>query len=367
MVSGGAGHFRFCRAHVASPIWTFLPEFVMLVFQNGEMAKADQGATMATKHAMFRAVAAAAVFSAVCRSTVALAAICPEVSSGAAVTCTPNYQPIDVYIYELPVTTIYNVVDNSVTLQEIHAGVGKKPINIINNTPTTTIHNLVENTINIQIYGPAGASIGGSINGSPITTIDNDVDNSINFSDLTGSPHPTTITRIQSSPTTTVYDVVDNDINVTTGLQGDPSQSAVLLTPTSQSIVIDNEAVTNLFNYVDNSINIAERISTLSGTVVTKINNGATTNIFNYVDNTINLVLNDPLGIPIALFIDSLPTTLIANWVDNSVNLTVAAPEPSSWLLLALGFCAFGLRRATMRRAKLQAPRRAGDLPASAM
>ena len=141
----------------------------MLVFQNGEMAKADQGATMATKHAMFRAVAAAAVFSAVCRSTVALAAICPEVSSGAAVTCTPNYQPIDVYIYELPVTTIYNEVDNSVTLQEIHGGVGKKPINIINSTPTTTIYNVVENTINIQIYGPAGVLSGGSIDGSPVT------------------------------------------------------------------------------------------------------------------------------------------------------------------------------------------------------
>lgn len=323
---------------------------------------------MGANHAMFRAAAAVAVFSAVCRSTVALAALCPEVGSGAAVSCTPNDQPINVFIYEFPVTTIYNVVNNSVTLQEIHGASRKQAINIINNTPTTTIYNLVENTINIQIYGPAGPLSGGSINNSPISTIYNDVDNSINFSDLTGSPHPTTITRIESSPTTTVYNLVDNSINVTTDPQGDSSQSAVLLTPTSQSIVIDNEAVTNLFNYVDNSINIAERISTLSGTVVTKINNDSTTNIFNVVNNTINLVLNDPLGIPIALFIDSMPTTLIANWVDNSVNLTVAAPEPGSWLLLAVGFFAFGLlRRATSRRAKLPAPRRAGDIPASAM
>jgi hypothetical protein len=325
------------------------------------------GRRMGAKHAMFGAVAAVAVFSAVCRSTVALAAICPEVSSGAAVSCTTNDQPINVFIYEFPVTTIYNVVNNSVTLQEINGGSAKKPINIINNTPTTTIYNLVENTINIQIYGPAGAVSGGSIDNSPLTTIYNDVDNSINFSDLTGSPYFGTITHIQSSPTTTIYDLVDNSINVTTDPQGDSSQSAVLLTPTSQSIVIDNEAVTNLFNYVDNSINIAERISTLSGTVITRINNDSTTNIFNVVNNTINLVLNDPLGIPIALFIDSMPTTLIANWDDNSVNVTVAAPEPSSWLLLALGFCAFGvLRRATSRRAKLPAPGRAGDLTASA-
>jgi hypothetical protein len=322
---------------------------------------------MGAKHTMFRAAAAVAVFSAVCRSTVALAALCPEVGSGAAVSCTPNDQPINVFIYEFPVTTIYNEVNNSVTLQEINGGSAKTPINIINNEPTTTIYNLVENTINIQIYGPAGALSGGFINNSPISTIYNDVDNSINFSDLTGSPYFGTITRIESSPTTTVYNLVDNSINVTTDPQGDSSQSAVLLTPTSESIVIDNEAVTNLFNYVDNSINVAERISTLSGTVITRINNDSTTNIFNVVNNTINLVLSDPLGIPIALFIDSMPTTLIDNWVDDSVNATIAAPEPSSWLLLALGFCAFGLRRATMRRAKLQAPRRAGDLPASAM
>jgi hypothetical protein len=336
------------------------------------MTKTDEGelamGAMGAKHLTFVAATALAFFSGAYGSTVALAAICPEVSSGATVSCASNDQPINVFIYEFPVTTIYNVVNNSVTLQEINGGSGKTPVNIINNTPTTTIYNLVENTINIQIYGPAGALSGGSVDGSPITTIYNDVDNSINFSDLTGSPHFATITRIDSSPATTIYNLVDNSINVTTGPEGDSSQSAVFLTPTLQSIVIDNEAVTNLFNYVDNGINIAERISTLSGTVVTKINNDSTTNIFNVVNNTINLVLNDPLGIPIYLFIDSMPTTLIANWVDNSVNLTVAAPEPSSWLLLAVGFCAVGLlRRATRRRAKLPAPRRAGDLPASAM
>jgi hypothetical protein len=336
-------------------IFTRIRNIGMPKRRNDENRRGDR-TEMGAKHLTFVAAAALAVFSGACRSTVALAAICPEVSSGAAVSCTPDDQPINVFIYEFPVTTIYNVVNNSANLQEINGGSAKTPINIINNEPTTTIYNLVENTINIQIYGPAGALSGGFIGNNPISTIYNDVDNSINFSDLTDSPYFGTITRIESSPTTTVYNLVDNSINVTTDPQGDSSQSAVLLTPTSESIVIDNEAVTNLFNYVDNSINVAERISTLSGTVITRINNDSTTNIFNIVNNTINLVLNDPLGIPIALFIDSMPTTLIANWVDNSVNVTVAAPEPSSWLLLALGFCAFGLlRRATSRRAKLPA------------
>ena len=108
---------------------------------------------------MFGAVAAVAVFSAVCRSTVALAAICPDVSSGAAVSCTPNYQPIEVFIDQFPVTAIYNEVNNSVTLQEIHGGSGETPINIITSAPTTTIYNLIENTVNVHILGPAGTSI----------------------------------------------------------------------------------------------------------------------------------------------------------------------------------------------------------------
>ena len=172
---------------------------------------------MRSKHATFGAVAGVAVFSAVCRSTVALAAICPDVSTEAAVSCTPNYQPINVFIYDLPVTTIYNVVDNSVALREIHGGVGETPINIINSAPTTIIYNLVENTINVHILGPAGTSVGGSTNGSPISTIYSAVDNGVNASDLTGSP---LVRSIESSPTTLIYDRVDNSINVTTDLQG---------------------------------------------------------------------------------------------------------------------------------------------------
>ena len=196
-------------------------------------------------------------------------------------------------------------------------------------------------------------------------TIDSAVDDSVNSSDLTD---PLYVTHIESSPTTIIYDHVDNGINITTGPQdaSSSSQSAVLLTPTSQTIVIDNEPVTELFNQVDNSVSLTETISTLTGTMVTVVNNIPRTNIFNVVDNTIDLWLSDPLGIPIALFIDSMPNTLIENLVDNSVNVT-DVPEPSSWSLLALGFCAFGLlRRATSRRAKLPAPRRAGDLTASA-
>jgi hypothetical protein len=137
-----------------------------------------------------------------------------------------------------------------------------------------------------------------------------------------------------------------------------------LVTPTSQTIVIDNEPVTALLNQVDNSVTLFETISKLTGTNVTVVNNIPTTNIFNLVDNTIDVWLSDPLGIPISLFIDSMPNTLIDNLVDN--NVTVTVPEPSSWSLLALGFCAFGLlRRATSRRAKLPSPRRQGHLAVS--
>jgi hypothetical protein len=319
---------------------------------------------MAAKHTMFGSVAAVAVFSVLCRTTIALAAICPEVSSGASVSCTPNDQPINVFIYDAPVTTIYNVVDNSVAVKEIHGGNGETPINVIASAPTTIIYNLVENTINVHILGPADTLVGGSINGNPITTIDSAVDDSVNFVDLTPAPHPPTITHIESSPTTLIYDLVDNGINITTGaLDASPSsQSAVLLTPTSQAIVIDSEPVTNLFNLVDNSFSLAETMTTLAGTMVTVVNNIPTTNIFNVVDNTIDLWLSDPLGIPISFSIDSMPNTLIANLVDNSVNVTVV-PEPSSLSLLALGLCAFGLlRRASIVHAKLPAPRRQGHL-----
>jgi hypothetical protein len=273
------------------------------------------------------------------------------VSSGTAVSCTTNYSAIDVVIDQLPVTAIYNLVNNSVTLQEIHGGFGETPLNIIASAPTTTIFNLIENTVNVHILGPAGTSISGSIDGSPIMIIYSAIDDSVNFSDLTEAPPP--ITLIQSSPTTMIYDRVDNGINITTGLQGasSSSQGAVLLTPTSKTIVIDNEPVTELFNQVDNSVSVAETISTLTGTMVTVVKNIPRTNIFNVVDNTIDLGLSDPLGIPISLFIDSMPNTSIENLVDN--NVTVTVPEPSSWSLLALGFCAFGLlRRATSRRAQ---------------
>jgi PEP-CTERM motif len=306
---------------------------------------------MGARHATYGAAAAVAVFSAVCRSTVALAEICPDVGSGA-VSCTTNYPAIDVAIDQFPDTAIYNLVNNSVTLQEIHGGLGETPINIIASAPTTIIYNLIENTVNVHILGPAGTPISGSINGNPITTTYSSVDDSVNFSDLTDAPPP--ITYIESSPTTIIYDRVENGVNITPGLQdaSSSSQSAVLLTPTSKSIVIDNEPVTELLNQVDNSVSVAETISTLTGTMVTVVKNIPTTKIFNVVDNTVDLWLSDPLGIPIDLSIDSMPNTSIENLVDNSVNVTVV-PEPSSWSLLALGFCAFGLlRRATSKRAQ---------------
>jgi hypothetical protein len=311
---------------------------------------------MLAKHAMFAAAAAVAVSSALCGG-VAFAAICPDVSTGSTAPCGANDPAIDVVIDSFPETAIYNLVNNSVTLREIHGRPGETPINIIDSAPKTTIYNLVENTINVEIDGPAGTSISGSIDSGPTTTIFDDVDNGFSFSNLTGVPNTSTITRVESSPTTNIYDLVDNGVNITTNLSGasSSSQSAVLLTPTSQTIVIDNEPVTELVNGVDNSVSVTETISTLSGSLTTVVDNRPTTDIFNVVNNTVNLRLNDPLGIPIALFIDSMPITLMEDWVDNGVNVIVV-PEPSSWSLLALGFCAFGLlRRATTRPAR--APR----------
>jgi hypothetical protein len=259
-----------------------------------------------------------------------------------------NYPAIDVDIDQFPVTEIYNLVNNSVTFQEIPGGFGETPINIITSAPTTTIYNLIENTVNVHILGPAGTSISSSINGAPITTTDSAVDDSVNSSDT----NP--FTFIVSTPTTIINNLVDNGVNVTTGPQdaSSSSQSAVLLTPTSRTIVIDNEPVTELLNQVDNSLSLTQTISALTGTMVTVVNNIPKTNIFNVVDNTIDLWLSDPLGIPIDLSIDSMPNSLIQNWVDNSVYVG-DVPEPSSWTLLALGFCAFGLlRRATSRRAQ---------------
>jgi hypothetical protein len=311
---------------------------------------------MLAKHAMFAAAAAVAVSSAACGG-VAFAAICPDVSTGSTTPCGANDPAIDVVIDSFPKTAIYNLVNNSVTLREIHGRPGETPVNIIDSAPTTTIYNWVENTVNVHINGPAGTSISGSIDSGPTTTMFDAVDNGISFSNLTDVPTTSTITEVESSPTTNIYDVVDNGVNITTGLLGasSSSQGAVLLTPTSQTIVIDNEPVTELVNGVDNSVTVAETISTLSGSLTTVVDSRPTTDIVNVVNNTVDLWLNDPLGIPIALFIDSMPITLMEDWVDNSVNVIVV-PEPSSWSLLALGFCAFGLlRRATTRPAR--APR----------
>ena len=285
-----------------------------------------------------------AVFLAVFPSA-GLATVCPV-----AVSCTTNYEPVDVLIDQFPVTAIANEVNNSLTLHEIRGEFGEPRLNFITNAPTTTIYNWIENTVNVHILGPASTLISSSINGNPLMTIDSAVDDSVNASDLND---PFTFTQIESLPTTIIYDHVDNGINITLGVQGAPlsSQSAILVTPTSQTIVIDNEPVTALLNQVDNSVTLFETISKLTGTNVTVVNNIPTTNIFNLVDNTIDVWLSDPLGIPISLFIDSMPNTLIENLVDN--NVTVTVPEPSSWSLLALGFCAFGLlRRATSRRAQ---------------
>jgi hypothetical protein len=312
---------------------------------------------MRAKHARFAAATAVGVSLALFGGA-AFAAICPDVSVGSTAPCAANDQPIDVVIDNFPVTKIVNWVDNSLILQEVHGRNGQTLVNIIKSAPTTTIYNLVENSINVQIDGPRGTSINASIDSEPSTTILNEVDNSVSFSDLTGVADSGTITSIESSPTTKIYNEVDNSVNIgSTGIgDGLPSsQFRVVSALTSQTITIDNEPATELSNLVDNSVTLDETISTLSGTLTTVVNNVPTTVLINLVYNTIDLHLSDPLGIPIDLFIDSMPITLVENLVDNSVSATVV-PEPSSLSLVALGLCAFGLlRRGTTKSAR--APR----------
>ena len=110
---------------------------------------------MRARHAMFVGVA---VFLAVFPSA-GLATVCPV-----AVSCTTNYEPVDVLIDQFPVTAIANEVNNSLTLHEIRGEFGEPRLNFITSVPTTTIYNWIENTVNVHILGPAGTLISSSIN-----------------------------------------------------------------------------------------------------------------------------------------------------------------------------------------------------------
>jgi hypothetical protein len=302
---------------------------------------------MRTKYAVLGGAALAALSTAVWL-TDALATVCPEASTGAAGFCTTNDQAISVSVENRPVTTIYNLVDNRVTLQE-SSGVKGSISNIIDSAPATTIYNLVENTVNVRINDTGGVPINTFIDSRPTSFIYNFVDNAINLLQVNNSVSAPTFSLIESSPTTTIYNIIDNSVNLTTtsaNSQNDiPSpQVSTTLSPAFLSLSIDNKSTTLINNLVDNSMTLQ---LSAEGASIIDINSSPTTTIYNLVENTIDLAIDDLAGIPIDIFIESIPFTFIYNVVDNSVNflLPAAVPEPALLPLLVLGLAAVGLLR----------------------
>ena len=113
---------------------------------------------MRGKYALLGATVLAALSIAV-YSKDASATICPEVSIGAAGSCTTNNPMISSFIENNPVTMIYNLVDNSISLLQTISTVGGPISNVIESSPATAIYNLIENTITLQINDTAGTPI----------------------------------------------------------------------------------------------------------------------------------------------------------------------------------------------------------------
>lgn len=311
---------------------------------------------MRAKHVML-GVAALAAFWTAGYSTDTVATVCPEATIGAVGSCTINDQAISIFIEDHPVTTIYNLVDNSVTLQEISSTGGGPIINIIGSAPITTIYNLVENAINIQISETAGTPINTFIYNNAKSTIYNIVNDSISLSKENLPQNSAIVSRIESYPLTDIYNLVDNSVNVTgisASVQDDATTSQVTaeIDTILPNTLIDNNPVTTVTNLVDNSVSLQEISGAVGGSIINIVDSTPTTTIYNLIENTIDLQISDTAGIPINIFIESIPITSIYNLVDNSVNLVLfdaptlqvaAVPEPTSLFLLMLGLGAVGL------------------------
>jgi hypothetical protein len=283
---------------------------------------------MRTKYAVLVAALSSAAFS-----TDALATACPAATAitQGTVSCTLYDNATSILIESEPTTTIYNIIDNRINLQES----GAASSIFIESQPVTTINNIVDNSINLQPSDAAGAASSLSIESRPITTIYNIVENSINLQ-TNGAAGAASSIFIESQPVTTIYNLVDNRIN----LQTSDAAGA------TSSIFINSEPITTIFNLVDNSVNLQTSDAGVTSSIF--IDSEPITTIYNLVDNSINLQTSGAANAASSIFIDSGPITTIFNFVDNSVEVTVA-PEPASLPLLAFGLSALGLIRVKQR------------------
>jgi hypothetical protein len=176
---------------------------------------------MGAKYAMLGAVAVAA-FATAAFSADALATACPAAAAPydtmlgttAGGSCSVHDNTINIPIESKPTTTIYNLVDNSVSYLQPSGTSGAKITNAIVSEPTTTIYNLVYNNVNLQVNGAAGAAISIFIESDPTTIIYNLVDNSINYLQTNDTVNAMISNFIESKPTTSIDNLVDNSVNV---------------------------------------------------------------------------------------------------------------------------------------------------------
>jgi hypothetical protein len=168
---------------------------------------------MQAKRAMLGAAFIAALSTAK-YSAGALAVMCSAADIEPARSCTMNEGIISVIVESHPITTIYNLVDNSLNFSGKSNTDSAAISTIIESSPTTTIYNLVSNAINLQISETRGVPIEILVESKPVTTIYNIIDNSISLLEANSGLDTIVNSLIESTPLTTIYNLVDNAVGI---------------------------------------------------------------------------------------------------------------------------------------------------------
>jgi hypothetical protein len=152
--------------------------------------------------------------------------------SGTGVYCTQD-GGVNIVIQSEPLTTIYNLVDNSINGLQITRIAGTTTLTFIVSTPTTSINNFIDNSINVQVYSELSVPINIFIESNPTTIIYNLVDNSVNV--LANDSAAMGISNLlESGPTTAIYNLIDNSIDVIT----DNAQDGLAAVPEAGSLTL---------------------------------------------------------------------------------------------------------------------------------